>query len=66
MGERVEAIHPSAVHVRRRLLPLLHRNNDETSIKGNLLFYCINVFHVEDKAFAVVLHFKENSSVCEG
>lgn len=54
--------HPSVVHVRRRLLLLIHKNNDETSIKETLLFYCINVFHVEDKAFPVVLHFKENGS----
>lgn len=53
---------PSIVHVGKKLLELIHKNNDETSIKGNLLFYCINVFHVQDKAFPVVLHFKENGS----
>lgn len=52
----------SVVHVRERLHELIHKNTDETSIKGNLLFYCVNVFHVQDKAFPVVLHFKENGS----
>lgn len=45
---------PSRVRVGKRLLELIHRNNDETSVKGNLLFDCINVFHVQDKAFPVV------------
>lgn len=54
----------SLIHIGKRLLKLLiHKNNDntdETSIVGNLLFFCLNVFHVPDKAFPVVLHFKEN------
>lgn len=41
---------PSLIHVGKRLLELLiHKNNDntdETSIVGNLLFCCLNVFHV--------------------
>lgn len=53
---------PSLVHVGKRLLEIIHKNNDETSVKGNLLFYCINVFHAEDKAFPMVLYFKENGS----
>lgn len=58
--------HPSFKHVSKRLLKLqlIHKNNDETSIKGNLLFCCIYVFHVQDKAFPVGLHFKENRQHC--
>lgn len=57
---------PSLIQVGKRLLELklIHKNNDETSIKGNLLFCRINVFHVQDKAFPVVLHFKENLQHC--
>lgn len=58
----------SLIHVSKRLLELLiHKNNDntdETSIVGNSLFCCLNVFHVQDKAFPVVLHFKENLQYC--
>lgn len=42
---------------------LIHKNNDntdETSIVGNLLFCCVNVFHVRDKAFPLFLHIKGN------
>lgn len=55
---------PSLTHTGKRRLELIHRNNDETSIKGNLLFCFMNVFHVRDKAFPVVLHFKENRRHC--
>lgn len=54
--------HPSVTHAGE--LRLNHKNNDETSIKGNELFCFINVFHVQDKAFPVVLHFKENLTYC--
>lgn len=42
---------------------LIHRNNDETSVKGNLLFDCINVFHVQDKAFPVVCISKRTAAL---
>lgn len=58
----------SLMHVSKRLLELLiHKNNDitdETSIVRNLLFCCLNVFHVLDKAFPMILHFKENPPYC--
>lgn len=58
----------SLIQVGKRLLELLiHKNNDntdETSIMRNLLFCCLNVFHVQDKAFPVVLHIKENPRYC--
>lgn len=58
----------SLIHVGKRLLEILiHKNNDntdETSIVGNLLYCCLNVFHVPDKAFPGVLHFKETLRHC--
>lgn len=48
-----------------RLLELIHENNDETSVKRNLLSYCINVFHVQDKAFPVVCISKSKALLLE-
>lgn len=54
---------PSLVRVSKRLLQLIHTNNDETSVKGNLLFDCINVFHVQDKDFPVVCISKRTAAL---
>lgn len=54
---------PSLVRGGKRLLELIQGNNDETSVKGNLLFDCINVFHVQDKAFPVVCISKRTAAL---
>lgn len=58
-GPATEEIRPWNTSARGRR-PRIRRNNDEASVKGTLLFYCVNVFHVRDKAFPAVLHFKES------
>lgn len=53
---------PSLARVGWRL-QLIHRNNDETRVKGNLLCDCINVFHVRDKDFPVVCISKRTAAL---
>lgn len=50
-GLAVEVIHPSHTHAQgKKCVGLVRRNNDETSIKGNLLFCFMNVFHVRGQS----------------
>lgn len=61
-GPAVRVIHPSRTHEARDGVGLVLQNNDETSIKGNLLFCFMNVFHVRDKAFPVGFAFQRESA----
>lgn len=49
-------------HKARDGVVLVRQNNDETYIKGNVLFCFMNVFHVRDKAFPVGFAFQRESA----